>query len=127
MAKLPVSVIVVSYNSAHCLQQAFESASDAAEWILVDNASSDSSATIGEKLNCKVVSNARNKGFGTACNQGAGVATQEFLLFLNPDAQLASSALKAMFGTLADNPGIAAAAIPVQESRDASCSRQCRA
>ena len=108
MAKLPVSVIVVSFNSAHCLQQAFQSARDATEWILVDNASTDGSVLAGEKLNCKVVRNHKNKGFGTACNQGAHIATSEFLLFLNPDAQLASSALEAMVDTLAANPGISA-------------------
>lgn len=58
--------------------------------IVVDNASSDGSAESldGFKFNLIVIKNQENKGFGTACNQGAGIGTGKYILFLNPDIKL---------------------------------------
>ncbi len=90
---LPVSVVTVMYNSAHCVARALSSVPDALERIVVDNASADRSCDVATPLASLLIRNARNVGFGAACNTGALRAHGEFLLFLNPDAILAPDAL----------------------------------
>ena len=65
------------------------------EVIGVDNASTDGSVQglIQTELPLHLVVNEGNKGFGTACNQGAALATGELILFLNPDVRLYQSTL----------------------------------
>jgi len=103
-----VSVVIVTYNSAHCLPQALRSLPAGVEAIVVDNASADRSAEIAEQLGARVIRNARNLGFGRACNRGAAVARGEFLLFFNPDAVMAPGALKALVAAAKDHPEAAA-------------------
>ena len=65
------------------------------EIVVVDNASTDGSpdAIRAGHPNVHVVMNKENVGFGRACNQGAEIATGEYLLFLNPDLELDSDAV----------------------------------
>ncbi|HSU55528.1 MAG TPA: glycosyltransferase family 2 protein [Candidatus Dormibacteraeota bacterium] len=91
---MDVSVIVVSYHSADCLRECVESVLSQREigfeLIVVDNASTDSSAEVlksfGEKLT--FIQNRENVGFGRACNQAAASRVRRYLYFLNPDAHL---------------------------------------
>lgn len=99
-----VSVIVVTYNSAHCVGHALAAAPPAAELIVVDNASSDDTIEQARKFPCRLIANDRNRGFGAACNQGAQIAAAEFLLFLNPDAVLAPNAVELLLGAAANRP-----------------------
>jgi GT2 family glycosyltransferase len=57
------------------------------EVIVVDNASTDGTAEFLAELggDVQVIRNPENYGFAVACNQGAGAARGEFLLFLNND------------------------------------------
>jgi len=98
---LPISVIVVTYNSAHCVGHALAAAPPAVELIVVDNASSDDSIKLARTFPCTLIANDRNLGFGAACNQGARIATGEFLLFLNPDAVLAPDAVDLLLAAAA--------------------------
>jgi N-acetylglucosaminyl-diphospho-decaprenol L-rhamnosyltransferase len=104
----PVSVVIVSYNSAHCIARALKSASGAAQCIVVDNASADDSIAIASAFGCQIIKNDRNRGFGVACNQAARAATCEFILFLNPDAVLAPNALRLMLAAAAANAEVVA-------------------
>jgi N-acetylglucosaminyl-diphospho-decaprenol L-rhamnosyltransferase len=99
-----VSIIVVTYNSAHCLIRALAAAPPGAELIVVDNASSDDTVEQARAVAHKVIANTRNLGFGAACNQGVQVAVGDFLLFLNPDAVLASNTLQLLLAAAADRP-----------------------
>jgi N-acetylglucosaminyl-diphospho-decaprenol L-rhamnosyltransferase len=65
--------------------------------VVVDNASKDDTAAmLHDRPNVAFLRNARNEGFGRACNRGAALAQTEFLLFLNPDARLKPGALPAL-------------------------------
>jgi GT2 family glycosyltransferase len=66
--------------------------------IIIDNASTDDSLDRVEQLQGKllkplIIRNSENCGFGKACNMGARFATSDYLLFLNPDAQLYADTL----------------------------------
>lgn len=99
-----ISVIVVTYNSGHCVGHALAAAPSAAELIVVDNASSDDTLEQAKKSPCRLIANDRNRGFGAACNQGAQIASGEFLLFLNPDAILAPNAVELLLAAAAGSP-----------------------
>ena len=51
---------------------------------------------LADEHDAKLQFNIDNIGFGPACNQGAAKAETEFLLFLNPDAELQPHALDAL-------------------------------
>src|SRR5262249_13891599 len=55
--------------------------------IIVDNASSDGSADglVAGRIRLDLVRNRENRGFATACNQGAARGAAALILFLNPD------------------------------------------
>jgi GT2 family glycosyltransferase len=79
------------------------------EIILVDDGSTDGTREWLQTLSppCRVVLNERNLGFAATCNRGAGVATGEFLVFLNNDLVLQPHWLEPMLAGLAQ-PGFGA-------------------
>lgn len=107
-----ISVVLVSYDSAEVLAEAIASVPPGAEVIVVDNASADDSADVGEAAGASVIRTGQNAGFGTGCNRGAAMATREFILFLNPDARLEPDCLERLLAE-ADSQRDAAAFGPV--------------
>lgn len=101
---LPVSVIVVSYNTRDLLRECLASVTDAAEVIVIDNASSDGSAEmVGEEFpRAQLILNTDNKGFGAANNQGLRVATQPYALLLNSDAAAHPGAIARLIEAMQD-------------------------
>jgi len=94
---LLLSVLIVNWNSGSLLKCCVESVhasltpelADRYELVILDNASSDDSIVRAALMRSEVVlRNARNAGFGAACNQAAIRAGGEFLLLLNPDCEL---------------------------------------
>lgn len=93
-----VTIVTVCHNSLAVLPAMLKSIPFGTPTILVDNASSDTAAlqTLADDHGATLQLNANNIGFGPACNQGAAKAGTEFLLFLNPDAELQPHALDAL-------------------------------
>ena len=91
-----VTIVTVCYNSLGVLPAMLKSVPDGTPVVLVDNASKDTAALqeLADAHNATLLLNADNTGFGPACNQGAARAETEFLLFLNPDAELQPGALE---------------------------------
>jgi N-acetylglucosaminyl-diphospho-decaprenol L-rhamnosyltransferase len=93
---LPATAILVAYNSAAVIGSALASLPAGMPAIVVDNASTDESAAIAEKLGAAVIRRSDNAGFGAANNDGWRKASTPYVLFLNPDARLGSDALEAL-------------------------------
>jgi len=101
-----VTIVTVCHNSMAVLPAMLESVPSGTPVILVDNASSDTSAlqSLADGHGATLQLNADNVGFGPACNQGAAKAETEFLLFLNPDAELQPGALDALIAAAQSHP-----------------------
>ncbi len=103
-----LSVLLVFYNQAHlsllCLRTLLNNADVPFELIVVDNASGDRTGDLLERLeNARVIRNPENSGFVKAVNQGAELATGEFLLLLNNDAFIEPGALGAAVDVLRED------------------------
>ncbi len=108
-----LSILLVFHNQAHlsllCLRALLEHADMAFELIIVDNASTDRTGELlGRMANVKLIQNSENLGFVRAVNQGAAVATGEFLLLLNNDAFIEAGALGAALAVLREDAGVGA-------------------
>ena len=85
---LPVTAIIVSYNSASVLPASITAlrthlAPD--QLLVVDNASTDRSVGVASEHGADVIVSRVNQGFGASCNLGARSARNDHLLFVNPD------------------------------------------
>jgi N-acetylglucosaminyl-diphospho-decaprenol L-rhamnosyltransferase len=97
-----LDIIIINWNSSIQLRECLEAvaSADRQEFrldkvIIVDNASTDRSLEGLEQvaLPIEIIRNAKNNGFGAACNQGAAISTADYLLFLNPDTKSAPDAI----------------------------------
>jgi len=113
-ASLPkVSVILVLWNQAEltfsCLDTLAREFDVAIEIIIVDNASSDHTGALLERLNgAHIIRNDTNIGFVRAVNQGVNAARGEHILLLNNDAMLRPKSLAAAVETIESEPNTGA-------------------
>ena len=95
-----ISVIIPCYNGedflAHCLQSAINQTHPSHEVIVVDDGSSDRSASIAESFDQVTLVKQQNQGVSVARNTGIDAATGEYLLFLDDDDLLDQKALEAL-------------------------------
>ena len=72
------------------------------EIIVVDNASADESAAMVASAfpDARLIANAVNANFAHGTNQALAAATGDFLLLLNPDAQVTAGALDALVAAI---------------------------
>lgn len=95
------SVVIVTYNSRENIRVCLDSlrrcsgtakaagAGGGLEIIVVDNNSRDGTqAYLSAQEDIRTVLNGGNNGFSKGCNQGAEIATGDFLIFLNPDTMV---------------------------------------
>jgi len=96
-----VSFILVLHNKAHLSLLSIESILQFAgvpfELIIVDNASTDSTSKMLERIaGATILRNDCNAGFGPACMRAADAARGEYLCFFNNDALLTEEAVSVM-------------------------------
>lgn len=114
---IQLSLIIVSYNTKqllkNCLLSVIKALGEAnltssSEIIVVDNASADNSLEMvsAEFPQVQILKNSRNLGFGGANNMGITRAKGEYILLLNSDALLNSSALSECLSILEKNRSI---------------------
>lgn len=103
MQKL-VDVIAVAHNSSAALKSLLITVPVQASALVIDNASTDNSVSVAERLGARVISVGKNIGYGAACNLGAASGTAPFLLFVNPDIRLTKGAIEAFLEAAALHP-----------------------
>lgn len=87
LARLPISVTVITLNEVHSLETCLRSVSWAAEWIVVDSGSTDGTAELAQRLGAKVVYQ-EWLGYGAQKNVAHQMAGQEWVLNLDADEQV---------------------------------------
>ena len=123
-----LSIIIVSWNVRDLLRACLDSLTiderrmtneeagssfvlrPSSELIVVDNASSDGSATMvaAEFPAVGLIANMENAGFTRGNNLGLAVARGRFVFFLNPDTEVVGDALAAMVLYLDAHPEVGA-------------------
>ena len=87
----PVSLVLVTHNSeAHIEASLGILLSDPdgpEEIVVIDNASTDGTIGIVERMGVKLVTLDENHGFAYGCNLGASLTRGEVIAFLNPDTE----------------------------------------
>ena len=101
------TVIIPVFNQAALTRRCLETVTPAhVEVVVVDDASTDETpallASFGSTI--KVVRHAENQGFSASCNDGASIATGEYLVFLNNDTIPQPGWLDALIAYAADHP-----------------------
>jgi GT2 family glycosyltransferase len=119
-----LSVIIVSYNVRYFLEQCLHAVQKAvqridAEIIVIDNASADQSVAFLSPVFPAVyfISNAENRGFAAANNQGFAIAKGEYILVLNPDTLIPESAITTALQYLQEHAEVAAAGFHMIDGR----------
>lgn len=93
-----VTIVTVSYNSSPILTEMLKSVPKAAKVVIVNNGGQDTDKleALTKEFDATLVTIEDNRGFGAGCNLGVEHATTEFVMLLNPDAQLQEGALEAL-------------------------------
>ncbi|MES1991180.1 MAG: glycosyltransferase [Pseudomonadota bacterium] len=94
-----LGVVLVTFNSADVIQKSIWSVPSSVEVVVVDNASSDDTVARVHETGVRYICNEENIGFARASNIGAAVFNHEFILFLNPDAELYPDTLETLMET----------------------------
>jgi GT2 family glycosyltransferase len=99
-----ISIVVVSYNSAKHLPRLLDSIAKSPdklskEVIVVDNASSDKSASVARQHRLKpiVIANKTNLGFSKAVNIALAKSTGQYIFLLNPDTKIIGGAISILY------------------------------
>ena len=108
-----LSIVIVLYNQAAltfaCLKSLVGTINLPAEVILIDNASSDETGVLLDRLDgAQILRNTENLHFLRAVNQGAGKARGDSLLLLNNDACILPNTLSTAEETLYSSSTIGA-------------------
>jgi N-acetylglucosaminyl-diphospho-decaprenol L-rhamnosyltransferase len=110
-----ITAVIVTFQSedwiGRCLTSLFLPPLAPAEVIVVDNASTDRTVDIvrASTHSTRLLTMDRNRGFAAAANAGASVASGEFLLFFNPDAEMLPGSLDALAQYMNRHPEAAVA------------------
>jgi N-acetylglucosaminyl-diphospho-decaprenol L-rhamnosyltransferase len=89
-----VTVIIVTFNSCHCIADLAPALAHFPHVVFSDNASQDGSAAQARLSvpHAKVLEHASNLGFGAANNRALAQVQTPFALLLNPDCELNAEA-----------------------------------
>ena len=130
MNSTKLSIVIVNFNTASyvakCLASIYsKNFKFEFDVIVVDNNSpeKDIHSLVSEFPEARFLFLDTNKGFGAGCNSGAAESGSEYLLFLNPDAELVDDSIKYMIDFLDknDHAGVCAGLL-VDENKNVSYS-----
>lgn len=122
---IDVSIIIVNWNTRDILRECLASIylqteGISYEIIVIDNASSDSSAEMVKREFSQVLllENQENRGFAAANNQGMKIARGRYFLLLNPDTIVLDRAIPKTVTFAEKNPGVAVVGCQVWLNED---------
>lgn len=131
MKTLDVSIIIVNWNTRDilqdCLRSVYEQTKDVRfEVIVIDNASTDGSATMAKEEfpQAILIENLQNRGFAAANNQGMAIAGGRYILLLNPDTIVLDGAIQKSVLFADQNPSAAVVGVCI-ERPDGTLCRDC--
>lgn len=104
-----VDVVVVAYNSRSTIRACIEPLARL-PWVavtVVDNACPEDSTRAVEDLPVRVVRSPHNGGFAYGCNFGMANGSADFVLLLNPDAEIDAASLAVLVAALRADPSLA--------------------
>jgi len=111
-----VSIIIVNYNQKNLLNVCVKGILKVApkidyEIIVVDNASTDGSDAIIDKLKTKsqklkVILNKKNLGFAGGCNVGIKESKGDYILILNPDIVVLENSIEKLYQFMEKNKNV---------------------
>lgn len=112
-----ITVVIVTYNSAHCIRLAAQSLIEFPNIVVVDNGSNDGiSSAVQQCLpQAQLIRLPENRGFGAANNVALKQLQTPFALLLNPDCSLTAHSAMALLETALQFPE--AAIVAPQVSR----------
>ena len=101
-----VTVIIVTYNSAHCLPALASSLASLPHVTVVDNASADdTTAEVARQMPwARLIVNPANLGFGAANNRGLDAVATPYALLLNPDCAITPEGIARLVQTANELP-----------------------
>lgn len=109
------SIVIPTYNGLNLLKKMFTHNTHLLnnklfEIIVIDNSSSDQTETWIHKhcFNIRYIKLKNNSGFTKACNVGALMAKNEYILFLNNDCNISWVNLLRLIDFIYENPNIVA-------------------
>jgi GT2 family glycosyltransferase len=121
---MELSVIIVSYNVRHFLEQCLLSVRKASENIdceifVVDNNSADGSCAMvsREFPEIKLIINQVNKGFSAANNQAIVLAKGRYILLLNPDTIVEEDTFSGCIGFMNNHPDAGAMGVKMIDGK----------
>jgi dolichol-phosphate mannosyltransferase len=99
------SIILPAYNEEKNIGRVIESIRKAGDFeiIVVDDGSTDRTASIARKHGCVCVSFGKNRGKGYACIAGAKIATSDNIVFIDSDNQHDPSEIPKLLDALHDS------------------------
>jgi len=107
-----VTIIVVTFQSAHCLDSLSPLLSVCPHVVISDNCSEDGCPDVAQNLwpQAKVLKHEKNMGFGAANNRALKTVITPWAFLLNPDCELTIQALEElmMVTTAMDTPALIA-------------------
>ncbi len=110
-----LAVVIVNMNAGEdilrCVGSVLDSAGDIRlEVVVVDNDSHDGSEArvVQARPQVRLIKNRSNRGFPAAANQGMLATTSEFVLLINPDAEVTAGTLEGFLKVAHDHPGAGA-------------------
>src|ERR1041385_2652402 len=106
-----VSIVIVCYNQARYLKEAIESAYaqtiQPSEIIIVDDGSTDGTASVAAAYPCADYVWQKNRGLAAARNTGLRFSSSDYILFLDADDRLLPNAVRAGVECCAQDPACA--------------------
>lgn len=113
-----VTVVVVTYQSAHCLDALDVLLTHCPHVVISDNGSGDGTPEQARARwpHATVLAHGRNLGFGAANNRALSTTRTPLALLLNPDCELTPEGLRALVQAANDLPEVAIVAPQLQDA-----------